>query len=299
MLDKNSPAAAVFELFSRRLYATVRQAAIPAAARAVVPGNLVSLRKIIDWMYAPDGRFGADPIKARDALVATSFEEGVAEATKRFGPDMAAWKWGDEKLHHALIRHPLSNAVNAEMKKKLEVGPLPRGGDGNTVSATGGSDNQMSGGSLKIIADAQDWDNSVGLNTPGQSGDPDDPHYRDLFELWARGPLLPGGLLARQGGVGGRAHHVADAGGGVDLRRAAVDQGRTAAPASSNPGGGGRLPPPPHAALGGAHCVAVGHAAGQRGRSGRAQHLPHPGVQHVEAVVVDAAGLEVGSSAAQ
>jgi penicillin amidase len=191
VLDKDSAAAAVFQLFARQLYANVRQTVIPAAARGVVPGNLVSLKRIIDWMYAPDGRFGADPIKARDALVASSFEQGVAEVTKRFGPDMATWKWGDEKLHHALIRHPLSNAVNAEMKKRLEVGPLPRGGDGTTVSATGGTDNQGSGGSLKIIADTQDWDNSVGLNTPGQAGNPDDPHYRDLFELWARGRYFP------------------------------------------------------------------------------------------------------------
>ena len=109
----------------------------------------------------------------------------------RFGADMAAWKWGDEKLHHALIKHPLSNAVNAEMKKTLEVGPFPRGGDGTTVSATGGQDNQTGGGSLKIVADTENWDNSVGVNTPGQSGDPDSPHYRDLFELWARGRYFP------------------------------------------------------------------------------------------------------------
>ena len=61
----------------------------------------------------------------------------------------------------------------------------------STVSATGGADNQGSGGSLKIIADTEDWDNSVGLNTPGQSGDPDSPHYRDLFQLWARGQYFP------------------------------------------------------------------------------------------------------------
>jgi penicillin amidase len=191
VLDKDSAAAAVFQLFTRQLYANVRQTAIPASARGIVPGNLVSLKRIIDWMYAPDGRFGADPIKARDALLVSSFEQGVAEVTKRFGPDMATWKWGHEKLHHALIRHPLSEAVNAEMKKRLEVGPLPRGGDGTTVSATGGADNQGSGGSLKIIADTQDWDNSVGLNTPGQAGNPDDPHYRDLFELWAKGRYFP------------------------------------------------------------------------------------------------------------
>ena len=49
----------------------------------------------------------------------------------------------------------------------------------------------MSGGSFKIVVDTADWDNSVGLNTPGQSGHADDPHYRDLFELWARGRYFP------------------------------------------------------------------------------------------------------------
>ena len=191
VLDKNSPAAAVYELFVRRLIAAVRDVAIPTAARAVVPGNIISTKKIIDWLWAPDGRFGADPTKARDALVVAAFEQGVADVTTRFGADMAAWKWGDDKLHYALIKHPLSDAVNAETKKKLEVGPFPRGGDGTTVSATGSQDNQVSGGSLKIVADTENWDNSVGLNTPGQSGDPDSPHYRDLFELWARGRYFP------------------------------------------------------------------------------------------------------------
>ncbi|HMF97946.1 MAG TPA: penicillin acylase family protein, partial [Vicinamibacterales bacterium] len=32
---------------------------------------------------------------------------------------------------------------------------------------------------------------SVGLNNPGQSGDPANPHYRDLFELWSRGKYFP------------------------------------------------------------------------------------------------------------
>ena len=191
VLDKNSSAAAVYELFSRRLFTAVREVAIPASARAAVPGRLISTKRLIDWLWAPDGRFGADPTKARDMLVAAAFEQGVADVTARFGADMAAWKWGDEKLHHALIKHPLSEAVNAEMKKKLEVGPFPRGGDGTTVSATGGLDNQTGGGSLKIVADTENWDNTVGLNTPGQSGDPESPHYRDLFELWARGRYFP------------------------------------------------------------------------------------------------------------
>jgi penicillin amidase len=32
---------------------------------------------------------------------------------------------------------------------------------------------------------------TTGINNPGQSGDPASPHYRDLFELWARGKYFP------------------------------------------------------------------------------------------------------------
>jgi len=81
--------------------------------------------------------------------------------------------------------------LDAMARARLEVGPAPRGGDGSTVSATGNGDNQTSGGSLKFIADTEDWDNPIGLNTPGQSGDPESPHYRDLFEMWSKGRYFP------------------------------------------------------------------------------------------------------------
>jgi penicillin amidase len=100
---------------------------------------------------------------------------------------MQNWHYGQSGFHHALIRHPLAGAVNAETRARLLVGPLARGGDAYTVNATTTSDNQTAGGSFKIIIDTENWDNSVATNTPGQSGDPASPHYRDLFELWARG----------------------------------------------------------------------------------------------------------------
>jgi penicillin amidase len=185
VLDKDSVAAGIYAMFQRRLLADVRERLVPAAIRRV--GVNLSTRRAIDLLHAPDGRFGENPTTARDAMVAASFNEAIAELTKRFGADMQGWKYGQERYHHALIRHPLSGVVNAEMRARLSVGPLPRGGDGSTISATGNGDNQTSGGSFKIIADTENWDNSVGINTPGQSGNPDDPHYRDLFELWARG----------------------------------------------------------------------------------------------------------------
>ena len=102
---------------------------------------------------------------------------------------MDKWKLG--AYHHALIRHPMTGALKPELRAKFDVGDMPRGGDSYTVTATGGGDNQQAGGSFKIIVDTEDWDKSVGLNNPGQSGDVNSPHYRDLYELWARGKYFP------------------------------------------------------------------------------------------------------------
>jgi penicillin amidase len=191
VLDRDSVAAGVYAMFQRRLLENVRDRLVPEAARAAGGAGLISTKRVIDWLYAPDGRFGDNPTAARDKLVAQSLEDAVAELVKRFGPDMSAWKYGQERYHHALIRHPLSAAVNTDVRAQLDAGPVPRGGDGSTVTATGNGDNQTSGGSFKLIADTEDWDNSIGINTPGQSGDPASPHYRDLFDLWAKGGYFP------------------------------------------------------------------------------------------------------------
>jgi penicillin amidase len=115
----------------------------------------------------------------------------VDDLEKKLGPDMSKWQYGQPKYKHALIHHPLTNAVSDDIRDMLDVGSLPRGGDSYTVGATGGGDNQTSGASFRIIANTGDWDMSVGTNTPGQSGDPRSPHYSDLFQLWARDKYFP------------------------------------------------------------------------------------------------------------
>jgi penicillin amidase len=153
------------------------------------------MKKLIDWMVAPDGRFGADqvvdPVAGRDALLLRSLEEALDDLAQRLGPDPDQWHYGQARYKHALIRHPMSGAVSDDVRATLDVGPRPRGGNGFTLNATSGGDNQTSGASFRIVADTSDWDNSVGTNNPGQSGDPASPHYRDLFELWARGQYFP------------------------------------------------------------------------------------------------------------
>jgi penicillin G amidase len=42
-----------------------------------------------------------------------------------------------------------------------------------------------------MVMDVGAWDNSVAMNSPGQSDDPLSAHYRDLFPLWAQGSYVP------------------------------------------------------------------------------------------------------------
>ena len=190
VLDKDSVEAAIYVSWERELRTAVHRTVVPAAARDYI--RSVNTKRIIDWLTAPDGRFGDDPLAGRDALLRDTLTAALDGLRDRFGTsEMTTWKYGGERFKHALIRHPMSAAVNADLRRRLDVGPFPRGGYGGTVHNTGGGDNQTSGASFMIIADTADWDNSVGLNAPGQAGDPDSPHYRDLFEVWARDRYFP------------------------------------------------------------------------------------------------------------
>jgi penicillin amidase len=189
VLGKDSIPAGIYAAWERHLQTGVRDLFVPANARRWLGG--INLKRMIDWLAAPDGRFGQDPTAGRDALLVTSLRDAIADLSKLLGPDMSQWQYGQEKYHHVVIAHPLSAAVNAELRAKLDVGPLPRGGYAVTVNATGNGNNQTAGASFRIIADTENWDNSVGTNTPGQSGDPDSSHYRDLFQMWATGKYFP------------------------------------------------------------------------------------------------------------
>jgi penicillin amidase len=185
--------AAVYVAWERRLSEIVGERVIPAAARPYLRG--VSVAQVVDWLArpaaAPRGLFAGDPAASRDSLLATALADAVADLRRRLGPDPRRWRYGQPAYHHVRIQHPLGAALDSALdsagRALHEVGPAPRGGYGNTVNATGGTDNQTHGASFRIVADLADWDASLGTNTPGQSGDPRDPHYRDLFAPWAEG----------------------------------------------------------------------------------------------------------------
>ena len=186
VLDKDSVEAGIYEMFQRNLMVNVKNVLVPQAARDVITPPLT---RIVSALAAPEGSFGKDPVTGRNAVLAKSLDQAVAELTKRLGPDMEKWNLG--AYHYARILHPMSDALRPDLETKFDVGHMPRGGDAYTITATGGGDAQTGGGAFKIVSDTENWDNSVGLNNPGQSGDVRSPHYRDLFEYWARGKYFP------------------------------------------------------------------------------------------------------------
>ena len=189
VLDKSSTAATVYWHFERRVSAAMRELLIPEAARNLL--RRVNKKRMLDHLLAPDGRFGEDPIEGRDDLLLQAFADGVDDVVARLGADPANWRYGQDAMKHVHITHTMADAVDEETRALLEVGPWPRGGYESTVNNTGGGENQGSGGSFRVILDPSNWDNSVATSTPGQSGDPMSPHYRDLFELWVRHQYFP------------------------------------------------------------------------------------------------------------
>ncbi len=187
VLDRSSVAAGIYEAWYRQLSSAATTIVVPAPARAAARG--ISAKRVIEWLTSPGGEFGPNALATRDSVLLASLDGAVADLTKRYGADMSGWAWG--RYHQAMLQHPMSAALNPEQRARFEVGPWPRGGDGNTVGATGGGENQVSGASFRYIVEANDWDNAVGANTPGQSGDVDSPHYRDLFELWKNDRYFP------------------------------------------------------------------------------------------------------------
>jgi len=143
-------------------------------------------------MERPGPPLSGDAVGRRNDIIDKSLALAWADMQQLAGPDPAAWRW--DKLHHTLFAHPLANATDAATKARLNVGPFPKQGGSDTVNISSHDPDtfrQLGGPSFRVVIDVGDWDNSRAMNTPGQSGDPASPHYRDLAPMWLKGDYFP------------------------------------------------------------------------------------------------------------
>jgi len=182
-LTRDSAGGALFELWwMKHLKPAMLDLLVPDAAirPLMAPGDHDALLAMLE---TADPRLGE-----RDALLLRTLDAAFADARARLGDNMANWAWG--RLHHGFFTHPLST-VRSGFR---DVGRLPKGGSGSTVMNAGYrlSDFRVtSGASFRMVLDVGNWDASVTINAPGQSGDPRSPHYDALAPKWAAEAYVP------------------------------------------------------------------------------------------------------------
>ena len=201
-----SAAAAIAEVWLNKHLpqATIAKAAPGSAVVPVTPGATYA---VSTYLQAPDAMLGDNPIAARTEILLASLRSALDEITERLGPDMSVWRWG--ALHHAYFAPPVAALAGPELKAKMVHGPLPLRGSATTpCAATFRMEDfaAITGASFRMVVDVGAWDNSLVINSPGQSGDPASPHYGDLFPLWAKGEFVP--MLYSRGAVEAAAQQV-------------------------------------------------------------------------------------------
>lgn len=187
----DSAAAAVYEVWiSKHLGHALVDTVVPTPARPLLAS--VSITAMVDLLEHPDQSFGSDPTVVRNAVLLRSLGTAVGEVATRLGQDSSQWRWG--RLHHAQFDHALEPLADPSTRAQMRVGPLEMGGASDVPHAGTyrlSDFKVIAGASFRMVLDVGNWDNSRTINTPGESGNPFSPHYRDLAPLWAAGEYVP------------------------------------------------------------------------------------------------------------
>ena len=185
VMRKDSAAAALFEFWLTKLPAEVFRRRVSDEQWTFI-ATRIPIERLIEEVKSG----------GETAAIERSLTVAVAEARVKLGEDWKSWRWGT--VHKAPFTHPL--ATSDERRGLLDLPSVERGGDGNTVNNTSGTNfRQNHGASFREILDVSDWDRSVATSVPGQSGQPGSRHYDDLLKLWADGRYFP--LLYNRGKV--------------------------------------------------------------------------------------------------
>jgi penicillin amidase len=173
-----SSAAALYQVWLAELQVALRPLAFSASVLPHAPAML-TVPQVVEVV-----RKGGAALPLLDGM---PLRRAIDAARAAMGPDPSDWSWG--QLHQAHFRHMLSGV--GSVGGAFDLVPVARGGDATTVNNTGHGRLQVHGASFRLVLDTADWDRSMMINVPGQSGQPGSAHYGDLLPLWARGEYHP------------------------------------------------------------------------------------------------------------
>lgn len=196
VVASNSIGAAVYEFFVMEITRRVAQAKAPKSWEWVIGkgdgpihtltllagrrvGHLVNLLKtdLTSWVNVPLTQF-----------VDESLAVAISELQRRHGNDAERWQWGN--IRPLTLKH--SVGAKKLFAPIFNLGPIPWGGDSNTISQAGvdprdPAANPLVCASMRMVLDVGNWDDNFFVLPGGQSGNPLSRHYGDQFALWAKG----------------------------------------------------------------------------------------------------------------
>jgi penicillin amidase len=203
--DTESTAATIYQVWVNHLMQMTSERVAPGSVQQLIADG--SLTAIVDYLEHPDTRLGADPLAARNDLLIRSLTAAAEELEHRLGNDMAAWRWG--RLHRMTFTPAIAALADPQLKARLSPPAIELGGSGNSPHAAAFNPPNfevVAGACVRIVLDVGDWDRSVSINAPGQSGDVSSAHYADLLPAWAEGQYVP--LLFSRSAIDAAAEEV-------------------------------------------------------------------------------------------
>jgi penicillin amidase len=198
-MTADSSAATIYELFVVQLTQRVARARAPksfdwALGRGhglLLPHGFLAVRRLGHLAALlrrqPAGWFQ----RSWGAEIADALRTVVEELRADYGGDPSSWTWGRVRpltLRHLLDRRPPLDRI-------YNLGPIPWGGDANTLSQASVLPLDPTGNpgfiaSLRMAVEIGAWDEARFVLPGGQSGNPFSPHYADQFSLWRQGDAV-------------------------------------------------------------------------------------------------------------
>jgi penicillin G amidase len=186
-----SVAATIYETWTTKFLAPMTIGRVtPETVHGLIGSG--SLDAVIEYLKHPDTRLGQHPEAARRELLLKSLEDALEDLTRRLGQDMSTWHWG--RLHTMTFIAPVARLADPALKARLALPAveIPGSEDSPRAAAFDAPDfSVVAGASVRMVIDVGDWDRSVTINAPGQSGNPASAHYGDLLAPWTKGAYVP------------------------------------------------------------------------------------------------------------
>jgi penicillin amidase len=146
---------------------------------------------LLDLLASADSKL-LQLMGGKEAALREALAQALAFLRQTLGKKMDRWAWG--RLHQ--VEFPHAMAIRKPMDKVFNAGPHPIPGDTDTVFQTSIRPEipymaNLAIPSYRQIVDLADFDRSLWIKPPGQSGQLGSPNYNDQVMPWLEGRYFP------------------------------------------------------------------------------------------------------------